>query len=218
MPIRNDGTATDPAIEDRFEDGFGWLAHPDETMRRASHAVSFGDGVWIVDPVDAPGITAEIEELGEVRGVIVLLGRHERDAATFASRFGVPVYRPAFVDREFDAPVDRLTSIPDSTVEVIQSVDLPWWREAAIFDGETLLLGDSIGTAAYFTVGPERIGVHPMLRLVPPTPLRGLEPERIFVGHGAGVQTDASTALEQALSGARRRLPRAWLNALRSLL
>ena len=219
MPIRDDSSATDPAIVDRFDGGFGWLAHPDETMRRASHAVDFGDGVWIVDPMDAPGITEQIEDLGDVRGVIVLLDRHERDAATVATRFDVPVYRPPYVDREFDAPVEWLgATLPDSEVQVLQTVDVPGWKEAALFDGETLLIADALGNASYFTVGPERIGVHPMLRLSPPTRLRGLEPERIFVGHGEGIQNDAPAALEQALSGARRRLPQAWLKGVRSLL
>ena len=38
--------------------------------------------------------------------------------------------------------------------------------------------------------------------------LGGLEPERILVGHGPGLFEDAAAALSDALSGARRRLPR----------
>ncbi|MGM0372706.1 MAG: hypothetical protein ACQEQJ_09440 [Halobacteriota archaeon] len=218
MPIRDDGSATDPAIVDQFDGGFGWLPHPEEAMQRASHAVDFGDGVWIVDPLDAPGIDERIEELGEVRGVIVLLDRHERDAAAFANRFDVPVFRPPYVDREFDAPVEWLGShLPDSDVQVLQTVDLPFWKEGALYDEETLVLADALGAAGYFAVGPERLGVHPMLRLSPPTQLRGLTPERIFVGHGEGVDYRAAEALDVALTGARWRLPQAWLAGLRSI-
>ncbi|MFW5965771.1 MAG: hypothetical protein ACOCP3_03400 [Halodesulfurarchaeum sp.] len=219
MPIRNDAAASDPSVIDRYTDGFGWHPHPEETMERASHAVVFDDRVWIVDPIDAPEIEEEIEQLGEVAGVVVLLDRHERDAAAFARRFDVPIYRPPFVDRNFDAPVKALgNELPGTDVDVFQTVEVPKWKEAALFDGETLVLADALGTAGYFAVGPERIGVHPLLRLTPPNGLDGLEPDRILVGHGAGIHDDASSALEQALSGARRRLPQSWLAMVRGLV
>lgn len=219
MTLRDDGSMTEPEIVDRFDDGFGWIAHPGETMQRASHAIDFGDGVWIVDPVDAVGIDEQIGALGDVKGVVVLLDRHERDATAFANRFDVPVYRPPFVDRTFDAPVEILTeTLPGEHVEVIQTLNWPRWREAALYDGETLVTADVLGNAAYFTVGPERIGVHPMVRIAPPTALVGLNPNRILVGHGPGIRENATRALDRSLAGARRRLPRAWLAALKSLL
>ena len=218
MTLRDDGAAEEPAIVDEFDGGFGWIAHPEETMQRASHAVDFGDGVWIIDPLDAPGIDERIEELGTVKGVAVLLDRHERDSAAFAKRFDVPIYHPPYVDRDFSAPTEMLgATLPGEDVELIQTLDWPGWKEAALFDGETLVLADVMGNASYFTVGPERIGVHPMVRISPPFGLKRVTPDRIFVGHGPGIDENATRALDWALNGARKRLPQAWFAGLKSL-
>lgn len=219
MAFKDDETTVKPEIVDRFDGGFGWFAHPGETMQRASHAIDFGDGVWIVDPVDAPGIDEEIEALGDVKGIAVLLDRHERDSAAFAKRFDVPLYHPPYVDREFDAKTEILgATLPDEDVEVIQTLAWPGWSEAALYDGHTLLTADVLGNASYFTVGHERIGVHPMVRISPPMMLRRLTPERILVGHGPGIEENPTRALDRALDGARRRLPQAWAAGLKSLL
>lgn len=217
MTLRDDGPATEPSI-DRFDGGFTWIAKPDEEMRRASQAVDFGNGVWIVDPVEAPGIEAEIDDLGDVRGVVVLLDRHERDAAEFATRFDVPVYRPRYVDRTFDAPVEILGErLPGEDVAVRKVLNWPGWKEGALYDGETLVLADVLGTASYFTVGSEPLGVHPMVRIAPPRELSEFTPDRLLVGHGTGVQDGATGALQRAIANARRNLPQAWGKALSSL-
>ena len=219
MTLRADQPAQEPAIVDEFDAGFGWIAHPEETMQRACHAVDFGDGVWIVDPVDAPGIDEKIEALGPVKGVAILLDRHERDTAAFANRFDVPVYRPPYVERAFDAPVELLgATLPGEDVEVRRVLDWPGWSEAALFDGETLVLADVLGTVSYFKAGQERLGVHPMVRLAPPRTLRELSPERVLVGHGAGIHEDATRELRRAIDAGRRGLPRAWAGALASML
>jgi hypothetical protein len=75
-----------------------------------------------------------------------------------------------------------------------------------------LVVGDALGTAGYFCAPGERLAVHPILRLFPPRRLRGLSPERVMCGHGAGVHDDAAEALAEALRTARRRIPR-WLPA-----
>lgn len=218
MPLKEHGRADRLTAIDRWDGGVGWLAHPGETMQRASHALAVDGDVWIVDPVDAPGVDDLVTDLGEVAGVVVLLDRHQRDADALAQRFDVPVYHPPYVDREFEAPVERLgVRLPGTDYRVIHSVDVPLWQEAALFDGETLVVADAVGTVEYFTVGPEQIGVHPMLRPVPPMALRDLTPSRILTGHGEGVFDDAETELARAIDGARNRLPQAWLSALRSL-
>lgn len=218
MTLRDDSTAVEPQIIDEFDGGFGWIAQPDETMQRASHAVDFGDGVWIIDPLDAPGIDERIEALGPIKGVVVLLDRHERDSAAFARRFDVPIYHPPYIDRDFDAPTEMLgATLPGEDVEVMQTLDWPGWKEAALHDGETLITADVMGNASYFTVGPERIGVHPMVRISPPFVLKRLTPGRIFVGHGPGIDENATRALDRALDSARKRLPKAWMNGLKSL-
>jgi len=49
------------------------------------------------------------------------------------------------------------------------------------------------------------------LRLTPPQTLRQFDPDRILVGHGEGVFTNATSLLRDALDGSRRRAP--WLFA-----
>lgn len=80
----------------------------------------------------------------------------------------------------------------------------------------TLIVPESLGTASYFRSGSEPLGVHPLRRPFPPQELLAVSPERILVGHGPGVHTDAPWALTDAITNARRRLPKAYFDAVRS--
>lgn len=218
MPAKVTEAADDFATIDRWEGGVGWVAHPEETMQRASHALATDEGVWIVDPVDAEGIDDLIAEFGEVRGVVVLSNHHLRDAPAVAARHDVPVYLPSQmtgVAERIDGPVGRIengaTLGEYELIEVAHSGS-DFWQEWALYDGETLVCSESVSGAPYCTVGDERLGVMPMRRLSPPRDaLAGLEPKRVFSGHGAGVQTEATVALQEALRTSRRGFPRALL-------
>jgi hypothetical protein len=211
--------ATDSPIEyeeiDRWMGGVGWIAHPDETMQRASHALLTDDGVWLVDPIDAPGIDSLIEEFGDVAGVLVLSSHHTRDADAVAERHGVPVTLPApmtDVAGVLDAPTDRLdvggTLGEYELIEVARSGSA--WQEYALYDGETLVASESVGAADYMRVGDERLGVMLLRRLTPPREaFSSLQPNRVLSGHGPGVFEDADDALADALENARRRFPKA---------
>lgn len=223
MPLKESRPATEYEVIDRWERGAGWLAHPDETMLRASHALATDEGVWVVEPVDAPGIDDLISEFGDVVGVTVLLNRHYRDAEDFARRHDVPVSAPSWFDRipELDVPLRRFDDrLPGSRYRVLQISDSFRWEEAALYDEPdgTLVVPESVGTAPYFTTSDERLGVHPMKRLMPPSALCGLRPERVLVGHGRGVLDDAPRALEDALRGSRRRAPKLFAESIRTLL
>lgn len=210
---------------DRYEGGVGWIAYPDEDMQRASHAVvGENGGVWVVDPVDAAGLDELLADYGEVAGVVVLLNRHKRDAAAIARRHDVSVHVPDFMDgvaQDLDAPVERVyTDLGESGFGVHELIDNPFWKEAVLYgehDG-TLVVPEALGTADYFLVGEERIGVHPALRLKPPKRLRRFDPERVLVGHGEGVHEDAGEAIRTALSGARRRTPQLYAKTAKSML
>lgn len=230
MPMKESGRASAFREIDRFDTGGGWIAHPDETMQRASHVLVANAGddegsenraadVWVIDPVDADGLDDYLAEFGDVRGVVVLMARHSRDADAIAQRHDVPIFVPAFVDREYDAPTERLSgTLPGTDFEVVTVVDWPGVREVGLYDGETLVTGDVLGTADYFLAGGERIGVNPIFRLKPPSVLREFSPERILVGHGEGVMDDGASVLEDALDGARWRAPRAWFQGLKSFV
>ena len=223
MPMKGSGTAEMREI-DRFDGGVGWIAYPDERMQRASHALATDDGVYVVDPVDAEGVDDLLAELGDVAGVVVLLDRHKRDAATLARRHDVPVYVPetmAGVASDLDADteiVDR--ELGDSGFAVHGIIDNPVWTEAVLYheDDRTLVVPEALGTSDYFLAGEERVGVHPALRMFPPKGLRRFEAEVLLVGHGEGVLTDAAGAIEDAVSRSRSSAPRLYAETFRSFL
>ena len=188
---------------DEHELGFGWYAE-DERIGRTSHAVAADGSVWLVDPVGSPEAEARARELGEPRGVIQLLDRHNRDCADVAARLEVPHH----------VVPERL---PASPFEFLPIASSRWWREVALWwpQGRVLVSGDAVGTIGYFRARGEPLGVHPLLRLRPPRALRRVFPEHVLCGHGRGVHDDASRVLHEALRTSRRRLPAALLNGVR---
>jgi hypothetical protein len=184
-------------VVEEFEGGFCWQADEPEFMERTSHAVLDDGKVWLFDVLDADGLDERVRELGEPTAVVQLLDRHARDCAAVAARLGVPLHV---------TPRDAVPSI-------LPIVWIPGWREVAAFvGGRVLVVGDALGTAAYFRAPGERLAVHPILRPFPPRSLRGLTLEHVLCGHGAGVHEDAAEALDEALRTARRRIPQ-WLPA-----
>lgn len=212
MPMKGSGSTRLREIN-RFDHGGGWFAYPDETMQRASHILETDDGVWLVDPIDAEGLDDLIAEFGTVAGVAVCLDRHKRDAAAIATRHRVPVHVPKWmsgVASKLDVPVERFDGeLGDSGYEsfVIRDSSVPPWQEAGLYNPEsrTLVVPESVGTASYFCTQDEPLGVHPMLRMTPPREaLSDFDPDRILVGHGSGILTDAADALDDALKNAKR--------------
>jgi len=225
MAFRVDERATDFREIDRFEGGVGWLAHPDERMQRASHALAVDGEVWVIDPVDAAGIDDLFAEFGDVTGVVVTLDRHKRDAAAIARRHRVPVYLPEFFDgvtEDIDTAVARFgDELSDTGIRALTVVDSRFWQEVALYnpaDG-TLVVPETVGTVDYFLAGDERLGVHPMLRLNPPrAAFRGIRPERVLVGHGTGVMDGAARGRKDAFDSSRRRAPRLYVETAWDML
>ncbi|WP_277553525.1 hypothetical protein [Halobaculum limi] len=215
MTVYERARAGDLHVVDRWEDGVGWLAHPTEQGARASHAVRGDDGVWLIDPLDAPGLDDLLDSYGPVAGVAVLSSYHARDAGVLADRHDVAVHVPRWMDRVDErvaAPVERFDgSFGASGFHVQRFEPLGLWREAIGYrpDDGTLVVPDLLGSGPGYTVGDERVGVVLSHRMFPPRRLAQLAPDRILFGHGEGVFTDASAALSDALDGARRRFPRA---------
>lgn len=221
MSVYDRSPAPDLQVIDRWTDGVGWLAHPREEGRRASHAINADDGVWVIDPIDAPGIDELLEEFGDVAGVAVLSSHHARDAGAIANRLDVAVHIPRWMDRvaeRVDAPIERYEStFGDSGFEIYRFDPLSLWQEVVAYreDDGTLIIPDLLASGPGYTVNSERIGVVLSHRLFPPRETLGeLDPERILFGHGEGVFEDASAALDDALAGARKRFPRALVSQL----
>ena len=183
---------------DETDWGFGWIAAG--PMKRTSHALLAGSRVWIVDPVDSAGVDERIRALGSPGGVIQLLDRHDRDCAAFAARFGVPHH---FV------PLGRLDGVPFEFLLVRKS---RLWKETAFWwhEERVLCVADALGTIPPFAARGETLGLHPLLRLIPPRErLGGVSPRHVLCGHGEGVHgAEAESAFREALATARRRIPR----------
>ncbi|QGN08203.1 hypothetical protein Hrd1104_06350 [Halorhabdus sp. CBA1104] len=220
--MKGTGTGTFEPVDGR-ENGSTWIAQPDETMQRASHALGIDGEVWLVDPVDVDGLDEHLADLGEVAGVVILLDRHKRDAGAIATRHDVPVYVPEWMDgvaSEIGADIERFGTTLADTYRVYPIVDSRFWQEAALYDEDsgTLVVAESLGTVSYFTTGDRHLGVHPMRRHRPPRRLGQFDPERLLVGHGAPVTTDVAATIEDALAGARRRAPRLYAESLRDFV
>jgi hypothetical protein len=185
---------------DELDFAVGWIAPEPRFMQRASHAVAVGGRVWLIDPVDDDEALERVRSLGEPAAVVQLLDRHGRDCARVAARLGVPHH---------DVPDVAPAGAP---FEVIPVLRRKRWHEVALWfpDLRTLVCADALGTAPYYRARSERIGVSPLLRLTPPRGLVALDPECVLVGHGAGLHDDAATAVREAVTKARQRIP-AWL-------
>jgi hypothetical protein len=188
---------------DEFEHGFGWIQ--DEFMERCSHALVEGGRVWVIDPVDGPGVEERIRAAGTPAGVLQLFDRHSRDCASLAQRLGVRHHR---LPRGSVGPFSCLSV---KTNRAWQEVAL-WWPEHSV-----LVCAEALGTARYYRAGDERLGVHPALRLTPPREAFGRLPAQIVLcGHGEGVLDGAGAALVDALSTSRRRIPGQLASAFRA--
>ena len=182
---------------DETDFGFGWIRK--EFLRRTSHALVADGRVWLVDPVDDEGVEERVRTAGAPAGVIQLLDRHARDCAALAERLGVPHHL-----------VPRMP-VPGAPFEWRVVRDGRGWREVALWwpERRVLVCGDALGTVGYFVTRDERLGVHPLLRPMPPrSAFHGLTPRHVLCGHGDGVHENAAAALGEALETARRRLPR----------
>ena len=178
---------------DEYDGGLSWVI--DEPMQRTSHALVDDGRVWLVDPVDVPEAVDRALALGEPAGVLQLLDRHPRACEALAERFGVPHLRLP-------------DAVPDSPFDVITVVDVPRWREKALWWRErgTLVVAEAVGTGPMFG---EPAGIHIFLRLKPPGVLRDYDPEHLLVGHGPGVHGQAAKlALEHAYRRSRIDLPK----------
>jgi hypothetical protein len=183
-------------VYDEYQFGFSWVL--EETMQRTSHALLVDGKVWLVDPVAFDEALDRAAGLGEIAGVLQLLDRHNRDCATLAERYGV---------EHLKVP----DAVPGTPLKAIPVVRFPGWKETALWwpERQTLIVAEVVGSNAYYTGGRTPVGMHPMLRALPPKGLRSYSPRHLLMGHGAGVHGAAATpALRQAHQRARRDIPR----------
>jgi hypothetical protein len=179
--------------------GVTWVEQ--SAMARAAHGLVQNGRAWLIDPFEDADALAAVAELGTPAGVLQLLDRHNRDCELIARRLDVPLLR---------LPVDT----GGTPFEAISVISVPGWREVGLWwaEEQALIVAEAVGTAPAFALG-RRVGVHPMLRLIPPRgQLSRFQPERLFVGHGEAIESGADAALRDALTWSRRDVPRLLLN------
>jgi hypothetical protein len=184
--------------------GISWVI--DESMERACHAILADGKVWFVDPVEVDDVVDRGAALGEPAGVLQLLDRHKRDCAAVAERLGI---------EHLEVP----DAVPGSPFEVIKAIRFPGWKESALWwpDQRMLVVAEIVGTNSLFNAGSGGVGMHPMLRALPPQSIRKYEPEHLLVGHGPPVHgPEAAAGLERAYERSRRDIPKATLNLIKS--
>jgi hypothetical protein len=223
MPMRADDRG-EVHVVDRWDGGLSWMAHPEETMRRTSHALVVDEAVWLVDPLDGEDLDGVVADLGSVAGVVVLSTYHLRDADAIAERYDVAVHLPAAFDGvadRVDAPVERFDDELAGTGFRAVDLDGRFWTEVALYHPGrgTLVAADVLTTREEHSPEDGRLVVTPYLQLWPPRgPLSGLDVDRVLVGHGTGVFEDADEALVAALSVSRWDALRTVVANLPSLL
>nr|WP_255195689.1 hypothetical protein [Halorarius litoreus] len=106
---------------------------------------------------------------------------------------------------DLDVPTRRFSgALPATRYDLLPVIVTPIWKEWALFDGETLVVAESVGAADYFLAPEETdLGVSHMRRPLPPSAFDGLDPDRILLGHGEGVHEDAAATLDETLANAR---------------
>ncbi|MFC7073768.1 hypothetical protein ACFQJ7_07790 [Halovenus rubra] len=230
MTMYNRSTAGRARVVGEWSDAVSWISYPDEDGKRASHAIRTDEGVWILDPLDAPNVDDLVADLGDVAGVAVLSCYHARDADTVARRHDVPVHVPEWMGRiaeRLDTPVKRYTLAPGGSETGFHTFlcrPFPGWQEVFLYHDptETLVIPDSLGTCDQNRIRDERLGLVTLCRLRPPKQLRGLNPNRILVGHGEPIDKDAATALDTALDAGPLSFPKAFVEhgpeSIRSML
>ncbi len=183
-------------IIENGEIGISWVM--DEPMARTSHALTDGEKVWLIDPVDDEAAIERALTLGKPAVVFQLLDRHNRDCQEVADRLGIDL-------------VALPLELRGTPFEAIEVVDNRVWKERALWwkKTRTLVVAEAIGASKMFNPGPAGAGVHIGLRARPPRSQLGTyNPQHLLMGHGNPINGDQATvALHEAMDRARRDLP-----------
>lgn len=204
--MADDDTQERPALQEVTEwpGGLSWIVHSDERSQRASHALVTKAGVWVVEPVDADGLDERVAGLGEVVGVLVIHDRHTRDAGEVAHRHDVAVHVPEWMNlalEKLDTTAESIGSeLPGTDYSVHRLIDTDDWEEAVLVNEttDTMLVPEALGTLPSFRVNDNALGVHPALD-DPPRRLTDWDPDRILVGHGESIHSEATTKIREAI-------------------
>ena len=191
-----------------------WQAYdPTVKVDLSCSALQVDGKILFIDPI--PLAEAAIEELtssGTPAAVVVTNANHERAAAWYARRFGIPVFAPAETRPEFEARIPTVQTFENGSVilNTLKAIALPGGAdgETALYWpglGGVLIVGDALIhlDATGFDFLPDKYcNDAKMLRKSAKERLRFPRGLRIIAfAHGAPMVTSAKERLE-ALIGA----------------
>lgn len=168
-------------------------------------AVATPDGLVFIDPLPlAPGPLAELADGCAPVGIVLTNANHERAAADFARRFGIPIHAHAGARGEVAADVwmeNEDAILPGG----IRALELPGFAKGEIAlhaGGDSLLLGDAlINAEPYgFSILPDKYCADAKLARRSLQKLLPLPVEIITFAHGLPIVTGAHRRLETLLA------------------
>lgn len=189
---------------------FAVWAHYDPEVKAdlgATAVVSNGELVFI-DPVPlAPAALEEISAKGTPKAVVLTNGNHERSAADYAARFGIPIHAPREALPEFTLkevqPYDAGAELPGN----LRAIPLTGGGagETALYHAESgsLIIGDAILNAEGwgFCVLPKKYcSDHKALEQSLKKELPQLSLEKLFFAHGNPIVQNAQEKLAGLLA------------------
>jgi glyoxylase-like metal-dependent hydrolase (beta-lactamase superfamily II) len=130
-----------------------WQAYdPSVKVELSCSALQIGGKLIFIDPI--PLVESALEELtssATPAAVVVTSANHERAAAWYAKRFGIPVYAPAETRPEFEASLPTMQPFEDGEIilDVLRAIALPGGAngETAFYWpglGGVLIIGDAL--------------------------------------------------------------------------
>lgn len=189
-----------------------WQAFDKECRVDLTSSAFVIDGaLYFIDPIPlAPEALAELSESGVPAAVIVTNGNHERAAATFARRFGIPIYAPREATPEFESPqAQAATQYDDGALlpggfRAIRLSGGPAGESALYHEaaGGCLIVGDALINLSTtdFSLLPDKYCLAPKELLRSLQMLAALPIEKLFLAHGLPITERATARLKALLS------------------
>lgn len=183
-------------IEQVLPGCYTWQAFSSRAkVELTSHALQSGDELFLVDPIRLTNAgLKQLEELdGRIAGVLLTNGNHERDAAFYRDRYGVPIYGDPAAKTELTVSIEDLPRY----LGALEIIPLPGAGagEVGIYalDKKILCLGDIIINLDSFAFAPlpDKYATNPRQMRESILKLAALDVNTICFAHGFPVASQA---------------------------
>jgi hypothetical protein len=166
-------------------------------------AIALPGGLLFVDPLPlAPEPLAELTQHFHPAGIALTNANHERTAADFAQRFGVPVF--AHSEARGEVSADHWLKDGAMIFENARAIHLPGFAkgEIALHCGDAMLMGDALINVEphSFAMLPEKYCANPKLARQSLRKLLDFSFEIMTFAHGLPIVSGARRDVENLLN------------------